>query len=265
MPTTKSDTWNPHLYHSFQKERSEPFFDLMGLIKKEGFHFRHALDLGCGTGELTKILQDTLEIKEVVGVDSSIAMLNKAKEHEDANLKFKHQSIEEALQKAAPESQDLIFSNASLHWCDDHASLITQMFRAIHKGGQLAIQVPANHDYPTHIIAKELGDSERYAPLMKIKSHENSVLEANEYAQLLFEAGFKEQHVRLQVYPHHLKSREEVVEWVKGTLLTHYERALGPEQYALYLKDYQELLFRVLPDQKPFFYPFKRLHIWARK
>ena len=38
--------------------------------------------------------------------------------------------------------------------------------------------------------------------------------------------GFEDPNVRLIVYPHVLASRDQVVEWMKGTLLTEYERHL---------------------------------------
>ena len=72
-------------------------------------------------------------------------------------------------------------------------------------------------------------------------------------------SGFSEQTVRLQVYGHRLASRDEVVEWVKGTLLTDYEKRLPAELYPRFLARYRERLFALLPDERPFFFPFKRI------
>jgi predicted ATPase len=49
--------------------------------------------------------------------------------------------------------------------------------------------------------------------------------------ELLDAIGFSEQHVRLQVYPHHLDSSADVVEWVKGTSLTRFKERLSPELF----------------------------------
>ena len=75
----------------------------------------------------------------------------------------------------------------------------------------------------------------------------------------------REQHVRLQVYAHHLASRDDVVEWVKGTLLTDYERRLSPDAFAQYLRRYRDRLLPRLDDTRPYFYPFKRVLLWARR
>ena len=70
--------------------------------------------------------------------------------------------------------------------------------------------------------------------------------------------------MRLQVYLHLLDGREEVVEWVKGTLLTDYESRLTPELYARFLDRYRAILMPLLSAARPYPYPFKRILLWAR-
>ena len=71
--------WDPDCYQKFQSERAEPFRDLAGLIKvREGLR---VIDLGCGTGELTRQLADMLPGSDVVGVDNSPQMLQRSQAH----------------------------------------------------------------------------------------------------------------------------------------------------------------------------------------
>jgi trans-aconitate 2-methyltransferase len=81
---------------------------------------------------------------------------------------------------------------------------------------------------------------------------------------LLDELGFADQHVRLQVYGHHLASTAGVVEWTKGTTLTRYERGLSPELYGQFVDRYRGRLLEVLGDRSPYFYTFKRVLFRAR-
>ena len=94
---------------------------------------------------------------------------------------------------------------------------------------------------------------------------QGNVLAPEEYAQLLDDLGFARQHVRLQVYPHHLDSTDEVVEWVKGTSLTRFQRAMSEDLYAQFLDRYRARLIEVLGDHHPYLYTFKRILFWARK
>jgi trans-aconitate 2-methyltransferase len=65
------------------------------------------------------------------------------------------------------------------------------------------------------------------------------------------------------VYVHHLPSREDVVEWVKGSLLTDYERRLSPKLFQQFLARYRERLLPQLDDSRPYCYAFKRILCWG--
>ena len=90
--------------------------------------------------------------------------------------------------------------------------------------------------------------------------------EAEWYAELFARLGFEEQHVRQQVYLHRLAGPEEVVEWVKGSLLTDYRNAArrGRITRRTWRTTRQRLLAE-LPDERPYLYPFKRLLLWGRR
>ncbi|SRR5579883_305585 len=90
------------------------------------------------------------------------------------------------------------------------------------------------------------------------------VLTPERYAKLLYRLGFVEQDVRLQIYGHLLPSREAVIEWYRGTLLTTYEQRLDTQTYERFVAQYREKLMKLLEDEHPFFFPYKRILIWGR-
>ena len=96
-------------------------------------------------------------------------------------------------------------------------------------------------------------------------ARQSPVLAPEGYAALLHRLGFARQHVRLQVYPHELESRQAVVEWVRGSLLTDYERRLPAPLWPRFLERYRERLLPRLADTRPFFYPFKRVLFWGSR
>src|SRR5918912_3946723 len=126
--------WDPTQYHKFQAERSAPFFDLMALVEIRPN--LKVVDLGCGTGELTRQLADALPNSDVTGIDASSNMLEKAQSLSSASLHF-----EQGDQSQLTGDWDLIFSNAALQWSESHTDLISRLYDRLTPGGQIAVQV----------------------------------------------------------------------------------------------------------------------------
>ena len=253
------DTWNPAQYEKFRREREQPFFDLLALVRPAPG--MRAVDLGCGTGKLTRLLHARLNARETVGLDRSARMLENVRGGDlPEGLRFEVKTIE-AFDSAG--QYDVVLSNAALHWIDDHATLIPRLARALAPGGQLAFQVPAMHDSLSHTLADDLAATE-FRDDLKGWRRPQPVLAPDAYSRLLYQAGFAEQRVLLAVYAHVLPSRDDVVEWMKGTLLTEYDRHLPAGRFPAFLEAYRTRLVAALDDQRPFLFPFKRILCWAR-
>jgi trans-aconitate 2-methyltransferase len=220
-------------------------------------------DLGCGTGRPTRVLHERMGAKETVGIDRSANMLSEQSTAISLpGLRFEVDTIESF--PGDRSAFDLVFSNAALHWVSDHRSLLQRLAGALAPGGQLAFQVPASHDQPSHVVAEELAASEPYRTALGGWHREQPVLSPEQYARILFDLGFEEPQVRLVVYPHVLAGPEEVIEWMKGTLLTEYERHMAPGRFEQFVSDYRTRLLGRLDNRRPAFFPFKRILCWGR-
>jgi trans-aconitate 2-methyltransferase len=260
-----ADAWNPAQYERFRAERSQPFHDLLSLVRP-GPALR-AIDLGCGTGELTAELHKKLRAARTQGIDSSEAMLARATSLPPLpGLTFERADIAALASAWSREPKDrfnLVFSNAALHWLPSHEQLLSQITCAIGPKGQLAVQMPANDDHPTHTIAATIAAEPEFRDALGGYVQRAGVLAPERYAEILNSLGYAEQHVRLVVYAHRLSSREDVFEWVKGTMLTDYEKRLPGPIFQQFVGRYRKLLLKVLRDERPYFYPFKRILFWA--
>lgn len=244
--------WSPEQYERFKSERKQPFLDLLSLVEKRPR--MRVVDLGCGTGELTRELHENLGAEETLGIDNSETMLLKAGSFGGEMLRFEEGNIEAFV---TDKPFDLIFSNAALHWVPDHEQLFVRLTRFLSADGQLAVQMPDNDDHPSHAIAASV------ASRFGIEPRPAYVLPVARYAELLHRLGYKHQHVRLQVYGHLLPSADDVGEWVRGALLTHYEALLPADRYQQFLATYREELRAALGDTTPFFYTYKRVLMWG--
>ena len=121
-------SWDPSQYLKFTDHRLRPALDLMARIALEAP--RSIYDLGCGPGNITRLLVERWPGGRVVGVDSSADMLAQARQ-EAPGVAFEQADI---AHWSPPAPADLLFTNATLHWLDDRpvprADLVDFLHRA---------------------------------------------------------------------------------------------------------------------------------------
>lgn len=244
--------WTPEQYEKFKAERKQPFLDLLALVERRPK--MRVVDLGCGTGELTRELHESLAAEETLGIDNSETMLLKSGHFEGEMLHFEKNDIEAFV---TDRPYDLIFSNAALHWVADHDRLLHRLTGFLARDGQIAIQMPANDTHASHVVAANVARG------FGIEPRADSVLAPERYAEILHHLGYARQHVRLHVYGHVLPSSADVVEWVRGALLTAYEAQLSPERFEEFLAAYRAELTKAIGDATPYFYTYRRVLMWG--
>lgn len=260
-----TDAWSPAQYHRFADERRQPFVDLLaGIAPVPG---GRALDLGCGAGALTRELCDHVQAADTVGVDSSAAMLAEAAALARPGLSF---TAGDMVTYAPAEPVDVLVANAALQWAPHHAKVLARWASFLRPGGQLAVQMPANADHPSHMVSTALAADPRFAARFGADGPPpdpvaSNVLAPEAYAQILHGLGLVDLRVQLVVYPHLLASSAAVVEWVKGTSLTRFQSRLSAADYAEFLGAYRERLLAALGERAPYLYTFKRILFWARR
>src|SRR4051794_41972606 len=72
-----SHSWDPDRYLLYADERGRPFLDLLARVGAEVP--RRVVDLGCGPGNLTALLAKRWSTADVLGVDSSPEMVERAR------------------------------------------------------------------------------------------------------------------------------------------------------------------------------------------
>lgn len=265
MPETEQ--WDPEIYERFRSERDRPAHDLFALL--DPVPAGRVVDLGCGPGHLTRLLADRVEATEAIGIDSSPAMLERAQSQISPVVHFELGDLATWGDPSHPV--DVVAANASLHWVPDHPAVLARWTEAIVPGGQLAVQVPANDDHPSHRVAVEVAHEGRFAeafagvggpPPDPVAEH---VLRPEAYAELLFDLGYETQTVRLQVYGPVLDSSAQIVDWMQGTSLTRFKKVLDAETYAAFVDRYRERLLEVVGDRSPYYFAFKRILMVARR
>jgi trans-aconitate 2-methyltransferase len=243
--------WDPDRYEQFSSERYAPFDDLVKLVKvREGMR---VVDLGCGTGELTSRLADRLPHSEVLGIDASPEMLERARKRARAGLRF-----EEGVIEAVDGQWDLVFSHAAIQWVDDHPSLVPRLLSLVRPGGQLVVQMPSNFDHPTHTIVAEIVGQEPFRQALDGWVRAWPVLSIDAYADLLHAHGGTEITIFEKVYPHVLRDSDGLADWMSGTALVPCFERLPRSLHEPFMERYRQRL-RVRWPEEPVFFGFGRI------
>jgi trans-aconitate 2-methyltransferase len=154
-------------------------------------------------------------------------------------------------------SWDLVFSNAALQWVEEHASLIPRLLSLVAPDGQLVVQMPSNHDHPTHRFITEIAGQPPFREALGGWSRCSPVLSIHAYADLLYAHGAQELTVLEKVYPHVLPDADAVLDWTRGTALIPYLERLPADLQSAFLDRYRQKLHALWPAG-PVFYGFRR-------
>ena len=251
-------SWDPQQYSRFAGQRLRPALDLIARIPVDDPHT--VVDLGCGTGNVTRILRSRWPHARITGVDGSPQMLAEARKAE-ADI------VWEQLDVAAwnpPGKFDLVFSNAALHWLDDHPTLFKRLCGNVAAGGVLAVQMPRNFGAPSHTLMHELALSPRWRDTLGALLRPQPVLAPEAYYDLLA-ARASSLDIWETEYLQILEGENPVAEWTKGTWLAPLLAALAPGPRADFEAEYRRRVAQAYPrraDGKTLF-PFRRLFIVA--
>lgn len=207
-------TWGPDQYLRYSDARSRPFFDLVARVG--GPPPGLVVDIGCGPGNLTATLSERWPAAQVLGVDSSPAMVERAASHATDRLRF---VLADATTWVPDRPVDVLVSNATLQWIDGHDRLAAGWVGHLSPGGWLAFQVPGNFASPSHVLIGELLATDRWrARLPPGTALKAGSFDPAHYAEALTRAGATVDAWET-TYLHLLTGDDPVLEWVKGTTL----------------------------------------------
>ncbi len=258
--------WDPQQYLKFSDHRLRPALELLDrvFLESAGLIF----DLGCGTGKVTAIIAGRWPAAKVCGVDHSREMLARAAERSG-----RVEWVEADIRTWSPETPaDLIYSNAALHWVEDHETIFPRLAGALKEDGVLAVQMPLSWDLPSHRLMRETladggpGGKSLGTEALRRAVARKWVKDAEEYGDLLAGCA-RSLDIWETRYLHVLEGDDPVLEWVKGTGLRPILNGLGEEERALFLAEYARRLRKAYPARADgrTLYPFRRLFIVAAR
>jgi trans-aconitate 2-methyltransferase len=227
--------WQPNLYRRYEEERTRPAVELLARVPLAGASL--VIDVGCGPGNSTELLARRFPTGQILGIDTSPAMVRSAAERLP-QLRFELADV--ARWQPEPEQRpDLIFANATLQWVPDHPHLLPRLFSFLAPNGVLAIQMPDNSAEPSHRLMRELAACAPWnAFLGDAEQMRTKLLGITGYYDLL-----AQQAARIDVwhtiYQHPMGSAAAILEWLQATGLRPFIEPLPAELRASFLAEYE--------------------------
>ena len=257
-------SWDPERYLTYADERGRPFVELLARVAADSP--MTVVDLGCGPGNLTRLLADRWPGARVAGIDSSAEMIAKART-DVSGVEFEVGDLRRWVADATPGSVDVLVSNATLQWVPDHLDLLPGLLGAVAAGGWLAFQVPGNFDEPSHTIRAELAATAPYAEHLGGVASPDAP-DAATYLAALAGLGCAVDAWET-TYLHVLRGEDPVFTWVSGTGARPTLQALEAADPALrqrFEEEFRGRLRAAYPEKSyGVVLPFRRVFVVAHK
>lgn len=218
--------WNPDLYLKFEKERTLPAKDLISRIEK--VNPKRILDIGCGSGNSTHELKKRWPNAEIIGIDNSIAMIEKARSLYDDTKFILHDATDDL---SSLGKFDIVFSNAAIQRMPNHDDLIESLYGLLDDKGVLAIQLPLVDTVKAQEALYELEHVKKYKQYLDDKILRFNT-KSTEYYYDILSSIFKPESIFIwsTTYTHAMDSLEDILNWYESTTLMPYFDAFPNEE-----------------------------------
>jgi trans-aconitate 2-methyltransferase len=256
--------WDANQYMKFSDHRRRPALELLDRIPAESPAVIY--DLGCGTGNVTRMISERWPAATVYGIDNSKEMLAKAAA-ESQRVQWVEADVRQWRPVAPP---DVIFSNATLHWVENHRELFPRLAGCLKPGGCLAVQMPLSWDLASHRLMREtLENGGPNGVALGTETIRKAVgrdwVEPAEVYYEFLSPRAKRVDIWETEYLHILEGTDAVLEWVKGTGLRPILNGLEEKERKIFMGEYARRLRESYPvrgDGRTL-YRFRRLFIVA--
>ena len=233
--------WDPAKYLEFAGHRLRPALDLLARVPAAAPAVVH--DLGCGAGNVTRLLVERWPGAAVTGVDGSAAMLASRPGRRAERWRGSRPTSRTGAAPGPPTSSSPTPRSTG---STTTPRLFPRLVSGLAPGGTLAVQMPRNHGAPSHtemVAAAEAGPwRERLRPALRTRP----VADPAVYHDILAS------HVsRLDIweteYLHALEGDNPVVEWTRGSALKPLLDHLEEPERSGFLAEYSARIARAYP------------------
>jgi len=221
---SKKIVWSAEDYASNSVVQQTWARELIARLKLRGNE--RVLDVGCGDGKITAEMARTVPRGVAVGVDASPQMIEFAKKTfpagKNPNLEF---YVIDARKIQFVRKFDLVFSNAALHWVDDHQAFLRGAASVLRTGGRLVVSCGGKGNaHDVFLALRPEMRAKRWREFFRKMEAPYFFHSPEEYKKWLPRFGFKTRYVKLVPKDATYPGREGFATWLRTTWLPYTQR-----------------------------------------
>lgn len=209
--------WNPADYSAHSTAQLIWAKELLTQLKlKEG---EWVLDLGCGHGQVTALMAEQVPQGQVHGIDNAFNMISLARErfspNQYPNLSF---LVMDATRLAFRSTFNVVFSNAVLHWVEDHLAVLGGVWRALRPGGRALLQMGGSGNAAGVLtVLEKLTDRQPWRAYFQDFRFPYHFYGPDDYERWLAQVGLTPQYIKLIDKDMIHNGREGLAGWLRTT------------------------------------------------
>jgi trans-aconitate methyltransferase len=219
--TSKNVVWSAADYASNSVVQQTWARELIAGLKLHGDE--RILDAGCGDGKITAEIARAVPRGSAVGVDASPQMIEFAQRtFSISNLEF---YVMDARKVQFIRKFDLVFSNAALHWVDDHQAFLRGAASVLRPGGRMVVSCGGKGNaHDVFLALRPEMRLKRWREFFRKMEASYFFHSPEEYKKWLPRFGFKTRSVKLTPKDATYEGREGLATWLRTTWLPYTQR-----------------------------------------
>jgi trans-aconitate methyltransferase len=186
----------------------------------------HILDVGCGDGKITAEIARAVPRGSATGTDVSPQMIGFAKKTfprvKNPNLEF---HVMDARKIKFARRFDLVFSNAALHWVDDHPAILRSVTAVLKSGGRLVVSCGGKGNaHDVFLALRPEMRLKRWCEFFRRMPRPYFFYASNDYEKWLPKLGFKINALKLAPKVATYEDVEGFATWLRTTWIPYVQR-----------------------------------------
>ena len=223
-PVSPTARWNAADYAANSTVQQAWARELIARLDLRGHE--HVLDVGCGDGKVSAEIALAVPRGFVIGIDASPQMIRFARAAfppgKSPNLKFR---VMDARKIRVERPFDLVFSNAALHWVDDHQAFLRRAAACLLSGGRLVVSCGGKGNAQDVFVAlRPEMRLKRWREFFRRIPKPYFFYSPADYEKWLPQFGFKTMRIRLVPKDAVYAGRDSFTAWLRTTWLPYVQR-----------------------------------------